>query len=188
MAQITHSTRTTPQPYRSRGGTFDLRTFQPSTIASGSTAKIAYGDIVQFDVNVATANHRIVKSSTMANVPNVLSTAFLGLAVEADASSVSATSPGGEDQKVLVCCATKDTEFKFPTKAAGSAHASSKVGARCALAYDSTLSMFYADLGNSTAGDASLVITEVIDAGTTNGYVAAKFLSTAVARLISAAY
>lgn len=188
MAQITHSTRTKPTPYRARGGTFDLRSFQASTVLAGSTAKIIYGDVVQFDVNVATANHRIVKSSTMANVPNVLSTAFLGVAVEDDASSVSADAPGGTDQKVLICMANKDTEFKFPTKLAGSAHASSKVGVRAALAYDSTLSMFYADPGNSTAGDAALVITEIIDAGTTNGYVAAKFLSTGVARLISGAF
>ena len=184
MAQITHSTRTKPQPYRSRGGTFDLRALQPSTTVS--SAVIAYGDVVQFDVNVATANHRIVKSSTMANVPNVLSTAFLGIAVEADGSTVSANAPA--DINVVVCIANKDTEFKFPTKLAGSAHASSKVGVRAALAYDSTLSMFYADPGNSTAGDASLVITEIIDPGTTNGFVAAKFLSTAVARLVSAAF
>ena len=183
MAQITHSTRTKPTPWRSRGGTFDLRAFQPST--GVSTATIAYGDVVQFDVNVATANHRIVKSSTMANVPNVLSTAFLGIAVEDDPVTIGQTV---REHQVLVCVADKDTEFKFPTKLAGTAHLSSLVGTRRAIGYDSTLGMFYADAGNSTAGDASLVITEVIDAGTTNGYVAAKFLSTAVARLVSAAY
>ena len=186
MASITHSTRTKPTPYRARGGTFDLRAFQASTVLSGSTNKIIYGDVVQFDVNVATANHRIYKASTMANVPNVLSTAFVGIAVEDDGSSVSDVSPGNIN--VLVCVANKDTEFKFPTKLSGANHASSKVGVRAALAYDSTLSMFYADPGNSTAGDASLVITEIIDVGTTNGYVAAKFLSTAVARLISGAF
>lgn len=188
MAQLTNSTRTTPRPYRARGGTFDLRAFQASTIA-GSTAKIVYGDVVQFDVNVATANHRIVRSSTMANVPNVLSTAFLGVAVENDESSVSATSPGATNQKVLVCVANKDTEFTFPSKATGAQHASSLVGQRRALAYDSTLSMFYLDVANSTAGDGSLIITELVDEeGTSNGRFAAKFLSTAVARLVSAAY
>lgn len=188
MASITHSTRTKPQPFRSRGGTFDLRAFPESTCVS--SAAIVYGDVVQFDVNVATANHRIVKSSTMANVPNVLSTAFLGIAVEGSVdvgSTIAAGSQGG-GSKLVICVANKDTEFKFPTKLAGSAHLSSLVGTRRALAYDSTLGMFYADADNSTAGDASLVITEVIDAGTTNGYVAAKFLSTAVARLVSAAY
>lgn len=183
MAQITHSTRTKVTPYRKRNGTFDLREFQPST--GISTATIVYGDVVQFDVNVATANHRIVKSSTMANVPNVLSTAFLGVAVEDDPTAVGQTV---RSHKVLVCMADKDTEFKFPTKLAGSAHESSLVGKSRAIAYDSSLGMFYADPGNSTAGDFSIVITEVIDAGTTNGYVAAKFLSTAVSRLISAAF
>lgn len=188
LAQITHSTRTTPQPFRSRGGTFDHRTFVESTCIS--SAAIRYGDVVQFDVNVATANHRIVKSSTMANQPNVLSTAFLGIAVEGSVdvgSSIAAGSEGG-GSKLLVCIGNVNTEFKWPTKLAGTAHLSSLVGTRRAIAYDSTLGMFYADVANSTAGDASLVITDVIDPGTTNGYVAAKFLSTAVSRLISAAF
>jgi hypoxanthine-guanine phosphoribosyltransferase len=48
--------------------------------------------------------------------------------------------------------------------------------------------MFYCDVANSTAGDAALLITDVIDPGTTNGWVIAKFLSTGVARLISGAF
>ena len=184
MASITHSTRTKVTPYRVRGGTFDLRAFQPSTAVS--SAIIAYGDVVQLDENAATANYRVRKSSTMANVPNVLSTLFLGIAMEADGSTVSNTSPG--DINVVVCIANKDTEFKFPTKLAGASHLSSLVGSRRAVGYDSTLSMFYADVGNSTAGDAILIITDVIDAGTTNGYVAAKFISTNVARLVSGAF
>lgn len=189
MAQLTNSTRTTPRPYRARGGTFDVRKFEASTVVS--TAIIEYGDVVQFDDNAATANHRVRKSSTMANVPNVLSTSFLGIAVEADDSTVSATAPGGtgQNQKVAVCIANKDTEFVWPSKATGAQHASSLVGQSRAIAYDSTLSMFYIDVANSTAGDASLVITELVDdAGTTNGRIAAKFLSTAVERLVSAAY
>jgi len=189
VAQITNSTRSTPRPYRARGGTFDLRPFQESTCVS--SARIVYGDVVQFDVNVATANHRIVKSSTMANVPNVLSTAFLGVAVEASAdvgSTIGAASEGG-GSKLVICVANKDTEFVFPSKATGAQHASSLVGQRRAIGYDSTLSMFYIDVANSTGGDASLVITELVDdAGTSNGRIAAKFLSTAVARLVSAAY
>ena len=183
MASITHSTRTKVTPYRSRGGTFDLRAFTPST--GISTATIAYGDVVQFDVNVATANHRIVKASSMANVPNVISTALVGVAVEADANTIGDTVPTNQ---ILICIGNKDTEFKFPTKLAGASHESSLVGRRKAIGYDSTLSMFYMDSANSTAGDATLIVTEVIDAGTTNGYVAAKFISTNVARLVSAAF
>ena len=188
MAQITNSTRSKPKPYRSRGGTFDMRALPESTCIS--TAVIAYGDVVQFDVNVATANHRIVKASSMANVPNVISTALIGIAVEGSAdigSTIAAGSEGG-GSKLLVCCANKETEFKWPTKATGAQHASSLVGTRRAIGYDSTLSMFYVDVANSTAGDATLVITEVIDAGTTNGAVVAKFLSTNLARMISGAF
>lgn len=184
MAQITHSSRATPQPYRKgNGGSFNLRAFTPST--GISTATIAYGDVVQFDVNVSTANHRIVKSSTMANVPNVLSTAFLGIAVEPDSTAIGQTVP---ERQVLVCLADKDTEFKFPAKVTGAVHGSSLINTRRAIGYDSTLSMFYCDVANSTAGDAALLITDVIDPGTTNGFVVAKFLSTGVARLISGAF
>jgi hypothetical protein len=48
--------------------------------------------------------------------------------------------------------------------------------------------MFYCDVANSTAGDASLVVTDVIDPGSSNGQVVAKFLSTAVARFVSGAF
>lgn len=160
-----------------------MRSFPQSTCVS--SAAIRFGDVVQFDVNVASANHRIVKSSTMANVPNVLSSAFLGIAAETpDQSTLSATSPGAE---CLVYIATPWTEFLFPTKS--SAITSTVVGKRCAIGYDSTLSMFYADFGNSTAGDATVVITDVPDPGTdANNPVVVKFLSTACARLISGAF
>jgi len=187
LADKTNSTRTKPRPYRSRRGTYQFRSFQTST--SESSAIIAVGDVVQFDVNVATATARIVKSSTMANVPNVLSTAFLGVAVEADTSTVSSAAPGANTQgsKVLICLADKDTEFLFPTKS--SICESTIIGKRYALAYDSTLSMFYVDIGNSTAGDASVVCTDVPEPGAdANNPVVVKFLSTAVARLISAAF
>ena len=187
MADKTNSTRTKPRPYRSRRGTYQFRSFQTST--SESSAVIEVGNVVQFDVNVATASARIVKSSTMANVPNVLSTAFLGIAVEADDSTVSSAAPGANAQtsKVLVCLADKDTEFLFPTKS--SIAQSTIIGNRYALAYDSTLSMFYVDIANSTAGDATVICTDVPEPGTdANNPVAVKFISTNVARLISGAF
>jgi len=185
MAQLNHSTRTTIRPYRTTRGSFRLEYFQPSTTVSSGV--IAYGDVVQFDVNVATANHRIVKASTMANVPNVISTALIGIAAEADASSVSATSPNPGLLGVYV--AEKDAEFVFPTKLAGTAHLSSLLGTRRAVGYDSTNSMFYLDVGNSTAGDATVIVTGLVsDEGTTNGLVRGRFISTNVSRLISGAF
>ena len=189
MADKTNSTRTTPYPFRSAYGTFQLRWIQESTCVS--TAVIRYGDVVQFDGNVATANFRVRKSSTMTNVPNVMSTnVFLGIAVgipSDPASTVTATAPGSTEQSrmVQVCLATGDTEFWFPTKS--SAVTSSLVGLQRAVGYDSTLGMFYCDVGNSTAGDAILVITDIPEPGTdANNPVIAKFLSTAVSRLLRA--
>lgn len=185
MAQLNHSTRSTPEPNRTLRGSFRLEYFQPSTCVS--TAVIAYGDVVQFDVNVASANHRIVKSSTMANAPNVVSTAIVGIAAEADTSSVSAASPS--PTKIGVYVAERDSEFVFPSKTAGAVYDSSLVGLRKAIGYDSTNSMFYIDTANSTAGDATVLITGLAnDAGTTNGALIARFISTNVARLISGAF
>lgn len=185
MAQINHSTRSTPEPNRTLRGSFRLEAFQPSTCVS--SAVIKYGDVVQFDVNVATANHRIVKASTMANVPNVVSTALIGIAAESDESSVSAASPN--PGKLLVYVAERESEFIFPSKTAGSDYQSSLVGLRKAIGYDSTNSMFYLDTGNSTAGDATVIVTGLgSDAGTTNGLIIGRFISTNVSRLVSGAF
>lgn len=176
MAQITLSARSVPTPYRSHGGTFDLRSFTASTVA-GSTAKIVYGDVVDF------VTGRVFKSAPTSNA--VISTSILGVAMEADGST--ATSSATEGSSVVVCCATKDTEFKFATKIAGASHGSSLIGTRGALSYDSTLSIYIAGT-NSTAGENVLLFTDILDAGTTNGFMVAKFVSTNVARLISAAF
>lgn len=185
MAQLNHSTRSTPEPNRSLRGSFRLEYFQPSTCAS--SAVIAYGDVVQFDVNVASANHRIVKSSTMANAPNVVSTAIVGIAAEADTSTVGTGAPN--PGKIGVYVAERESEFIFPSKTAGAAYDSSLVGLRKAIGYDSTNSMFYIDTANSTAGDATVLVTGLgSDAGTTNGLIIAKFISTNVARLLSGAF
>jgi hypothetical protein len=188
MAENTLSSRSKAGFYRSRKGGQSIWHFQPSTCAS--TAQIRVGDVVQFDVNVSTANSRIVKSSTMANVPNVLSTAFLGIAVEDSTFNARAlpTAATPADFKIPVVIADSQTEFKFYTKSAGSVLTSTLVGGRRAIGYDSTLEIFYADLGNSTAGDATLLITECLEPGTTNGAVAAKFISTNTARFVSGAF
>ena len=182
---LTNSSRTTPRPYRSRSGDYQVFSFEPSTCVS--SAKIIYGDVVQFDVNTSSNNFRIVKSSTMANVPNVLSSVFLGIALGADDSDGSTTGQGTKN-KITVCLANSHTEFVFPTKATVAQHQSTLVNTRRAIGYDSTLGMFYCDVANSTAGDASLVVTDVLDPGSSNGQVVAKFLSTAVARYVSAAF
>lgn len=182
---LTNSTRTCPRPYRSRRGDYQIAHYEPSTAAS--TALIKYGDVVQFDVNVSSNSFRIVKSSTMATAPTVLSSVFLGIALAADDSDGSTTTQGSKN-KIPVCIANADTEILFPSKATVAQHTSTLVNTRRTLGYDSTLGMFYLDLANSSAGDASLVVTDVIDPGSSNGQVLARFLSTSVARVVSGAF
>ena len=194
MADKTNSSRSTPRPYRVRGGSdFSFIRFEESTAVS--TATIRYGDVVQFDVNVATAAHRIVKSSTMANVPNVISTALLGIAVETSTSDGSTTGllssavgfASPNNKTILVCVANPATEFLFPTKS--SVVTSTCIGTRRAIGYDSTLSMFYVDIGNSTAGDATVIITEIPEPGNdANNPVVVKFISTNTARIVASAF
>jgi hypothetical protein len=181
MAQITLSSRAVVTPWRSDKGDFRLQAFMPST--GVSTATIAYGDVVQFDVNTASNAHRIVKSTTGSTGA---STSILGVAVEADSTAISQTI---RNDKILVATAGPHTEFKFASKATGAQYLSTLVNTRRAVGYDSTLSIFYVDVANSTAGDAVVLITELInDEGTSNGFLAAKFISTNVARLISVAF
>lgn len=187
MADKVNSTRTTPYPYRATKGTYSMRTFRESTCVS--TSVIRYGDVVQLDVNVSTASGRVRKASTSANVPNIIFAAGVALGIAAEASGFvsssapTATAPGGN---VLVYLADQNTEFWFPTKS--SAVTSTVIGQIKALAYDSTLGMFYCDIANSTTGDASVVVTDVPEPGTdANNPVIVKFLSTAVSRLVSGA-
>lgn len=180
------SSRTKPYPYRSAYGTYQIGWFQESTTVS--TSVIAVGDVCQLDENVSTGNHRVRKTSTLTNVPNALSTSFVGVAVSVPfdpASSVSATAPGSTAQSryVGVALATPQTEFWFLTKSSGIV--STVIGQRKALAYDSTLGIHYVDLGNSTAADAGVIVTAVEGDGTdTNNPVIARFISTGVARQI----
>ena len=82
-----------------------------------------------------------------------------------------------------------DVSWRPRRYSGSSAVTSTVIGSRRALAFDSTLNIFYVDIANSTAGDAGVVITDVPEPGTdANNPVIFKFLSTGVARLISGAF
>lgn len=186
MAQINQSTRTTPRPYRTPRGSFQIKYFQPSTVA-GSTAAIAYGDVVAFDVNVASANFRIVKSTVGSGTQDIISSAIVGIAAEPDAGSPTASALSAQ-AKVGVYLAEREAEFAFPSKFTGATYLSTLVGTRRSVAYDSTNSFYYV-ASASTAGSESVVITGLMhDEGTSNGVVIARFISTQVSRIISGAF
>lgn len=173
---IVPSSRSTPRFYRSKAGG-NLLSFQPSTCVS--TALIQCGDVVQLDVNTASNNFRIVKASTMANVPNVISTALVGISGGQDTSDGSTLGLLNR-ASIPVFVGTADSEFIFATKATVAQHQSTLINTARAIGYDSTLNIFYCDVANSTAGDLLLRVTDVLDPGSSGGYVVARFRSTAV--------
>lgn len=171
---ITLSSRTVPRLYRSRNGG-QVFNYQPSTFAAGSS--IVSGDVVQLDVNVSSNNFRIVRSSTGGDP--ALSSAIVGIALANDPSDGSTL--GLTNRAPIPVAVGRDgEEFIFPSKATVAQHQSTLIGTNRAIGYDSTLAIFYCNVANSTAGDARVRITDVLDPGSSNGYVVARFLSTAV--------
>ena len=153
MADITLSSGSTIRPYRSPWGAFPIARMLESTGQSFRT-----GYVLQIDTNVATSAGRVAAYSTN-------STSIVGVAAEA-ASSV-------YNQAIPVYEANPMVEFRGNTK---TALTSTMVGTESALAFDSSLAIYYLNIGNSTAADHRVVITELIDAaGDTNGAVAFRF-------------
>lgn len=167
VADITLSSRTVVRPYYSRAGSPRVLTL-PCASTHASTAFIAVGNVVQFDLT-STSHHKIIRNSSAATLTGLLSTTIAGVAAEAEPTT-------GTDPKISVWAADHNTEFIFPTKIAGTA--SSLVGTLLPLAWDSTLNIHY--LFPSTGGAESVWVTEVPNPGDTNGYVVGKFQSTRV--------
>jgi hypothetical protein len=169
MADITLSSRTTITPYRSRAGSPRIIT-PPVASTKASTAAITPGVVVQFDLT-STSGHKVIRCSSGATLAGLLSTTIAGVAAQADPND------GSVDPKISVWAADQNTEFKFPTKIAGTA--SSLVGTPLSLAWDSTLSIHFL-FPSTGAGSESVWVTEVPNPGDTNGYVVGKFFSTRV--------
>lgn len=175
MAQISLSSNTVISPYRSPHGAPRIVTFGGASTAA-STSVIRPGQVVSFDLT-ATSAHRLVRCSTAA--AGILSTSIVGIA----AQGFTPTAGTGSSQTVSVWAADGQTEFKFPTKIAGTTP--EMVGTIMGLDYDSSLTIHFLSV-NSTAADQRVRITEVIDAGDTNGYVAGVFISSACSPAVCA--
>jgi hypothetical protein len=179
MADYTLTARDLIRPYRSRAGSPRIVTFDASTTVS--TARIAVGQVVQFDATDSAA-HRLVRSST-GTLNGILSVNIVGIAAQADESDGSTAGLGEGKRPISVWAADPQTEFKFPAQGT---IASTLIGAARALKFDSTLGIHVCQLGNSTAAVLPIVITQVFNPGDSNGYVAGRFASTAVAQSIAA--
>jgi hypothetical protein len=168
MADVTLSSRTLIQPYRSRAGSPRITSF-PVASTRASTAAVTAGVVVQFDLT-STSHHKIIRCSS--GVATALqSTTICGVAAQADPAD------GSVDPKISVWVADANTEFIFPTKIAGTA--SSNIGTPLSLCWDSTLNINYA-MASSSAGTEGIWCTDVINPGDTNGYIVGRFFSTRV--------
>ena len=154
MADVVLSSGHYPAPHRCPWGQAPI---YGALEVAASTFRV--GNLLE---QAATTNsHRVRIMSTN-------SVTIVGIAAAA-ASSV-------QDTKLTVYEANPLVEFKAAVK---EVIASTLVGARRSWAYDSTLGIHYVD---ANATGASVVITECLsDLGSTNGFVAVRFLSTAIA-------
>lgn len=168
MADFTLSSGSICQPFRSPFGGFPMRSHLVST--GVSSAAINIGRMVTLDWSGSTTAGRI-KASTADNF-------FYGVGIAAQNASGSTAVTGlkGVGTEVSVWQANPLIEFKAVTK--GNTLASSHVGLRKTLHWDSTLGISYVDLTASTNTDWRVVVTDLIDAeGDSGGYVAFRFMS-----------
>lgn len=163
MADLSISSGSICRPYRSPWGAFPTRSMQCST--GVSSAAILTGRRVTLDWTGSTTAGK-VKASTAEN------TFFLvGIAAQTVQGSTAVT-----NSEISVWEANPLVEFRAITK--GATLASSHIGLRKKVMYDSTLGIEYIDLTASTAADWRAVITGLIDnEGDSGGAVSFRFLS-----------
>jgi len=113
MADISLSSNTGISPYRSRAGSPRIATFEGASTAA-STAVIRVGQVVSFDAT-STSAHRLIRCST--GTTAIVSTTIAGIAAQE-------FTPGSSG-RLSVWAADGQTEFKFPTKIAGTTPESS---------------------------------------------------------------
>ena len=163
MAEITLSSGSICRPFRSPWGNFPTKSMQCST--GVSSAAINIGRMVTLDWSGST-NCQRVKASTADNF-------FFGVGIAAQTVSGSTAVTGSE---ISVWEANPMVEFRAATK--GAALASSNVGLRKTLHWDSTLAINYVDLTASTAADWRVIVTGLIgNEGDTGGEVSFRFMS-----------
>ena len=170
MADFTLSSASYCRPHRSPFGQPPVRVL-PASTGMSSAGSITVGQVCALDYRgVSTSFHKVygITASSFATVSTQ------GPVVGIAASSHAANSEHGKG--VTIFEANPLVEFKAVTKEG--TLASSHVGSARTLAWDSTLSIAYVDLGASTAADNRVLVTDLIDAvGDSGGYVAFRFLT-----------
>lgn len=163
MAEITLSSGNICRPFRSPWGAFPTRTMPLST--GISSAAILIGRPVTLDWTGSTTAGKVLPSTADATFM------LVGIAAATVQGSTAVT-----NGDLPVWEANPAVEFQANTK--GGALASSLVGLRKTLHWDSTLGIAYVDVTASTRSDNRVAITGLIgNEGDTGGAVSFRFLS-----------
>lgn len=168
MADFTLSSGSICKPHRSPWGAFPTRAYAVSTGVSSNTIHV--GRVVTLDWTGSTTAGRILASSANATFFAV------GVAASGASGSTAVTGLPGVATEVSVYEANPMVEFRAATK--NGLLASSIVGLRKTLAWDSTLNISYVDIIDSTKSNWRVAITALVDQeGDSGGYVAFRFMS-----------
>ena len=167
MADFSLSSLSYCRPYRSPFGQHPIRTLPASTGLS-SAGSISVGQVVALDARgVSTSFHKVY---------GIAASSFATVSTQGPIVGIAASSAVTHNAAVSIWEANPMCEFKAVTK--GAVLESSHVGSPRTLAWDSTLSIHYVDLGGSTAGDNRVIVTDLIDAiGDSGGFVGFRFMS-----------
>lgn len=150
------------RPFRCPWGAFPIRTINPI-----STATIYNGNIVTLNYTGSTSAGQVI--------PVTAGTGFF-YTVGVSSEKFVFTSSGVASSAVAVWEANPNCEFRAVTQ--GAVLASSNIGLRKKIMWDSTLNIHFIDLTASTATDWRCVITGLIDAeGDSGGAVSFRFLT-----------
>ena len=173
MAQYTPSSGDYCRPYRSPWGAFPTRQFPT---LSTQTAQVFQGTVMTLGTVLSSAANVVIPSTTVGTPPNLI----VGvLAERIPAFTSSAVTP----PTVMVWEANPNVEFVAVSR--GGAQASSIVGLRKSLSWDSTLNVVMIDLTASTAADWRVILTQATAPvgnngaaalGDSGGYVAFRFI------------
>jgi len=168
LAQYTPSSGDYVRPHRSPWGAFPVRQFK--TISTNAAMEIGTLVTISTGAAVGGVSQLGILPSTGAGGLGAIN--IVGFTAE---KSSAYTSSAVEGQLVSVWEANPLVEYKATT--VGGAQASSVVGLRKALQYDSTLKIHRIDLTASTATDWRVVITQNLGAeGDSGGYMAFRFI------------
>ena len=172
MAEFTLSSASIARPLRAPWGAFPVR-HVPASTGMSSAGSISVGQVVALDYRgVSTSFHKAY---------GVTFSSYAQVSTQGPVLGIAGSSHGANSEHnklVTVYEANPQCEFVANTK--GGAIVSSVVGSPRTLAWDSTLSIAYVDVGASTAADNRVLVTGLhnCEIGDTGGQVSFKFLTT----------